>query len=227
MAGLSDAAARRLLAAALTGDAEPVAHGMTRIGSSHPPMLLIYLLLTIPAGRRVTVQGGGRLGIGIVDRGAGGLAVLSVRSPWASGGDRQRTRTRWRLDGYGSGERRRRARVAARRTGASCGGRGAIAAADRVRVRRAAAAAVHLERLSPSGRARRPRAADPRPADPGPAESDLHRVTNPTPDAEPRHVVQGMSCMAWRGSRSASDLSRHARRDRPARHVVIAPPGMS
>jgi len=103
VAGLSDVTARRLLAAVLTGEAEPVAHGMTRIGSSHAPMLLIYLLLTIPAGRRVAVQGGGRLGIGIVDRGAGGLAVLSVRSPWASGGDRHRTRTRWRLDGYGSG----------------------------------------------------------------------------------------------------------------------------
>lgn len=103
VAGLSDGAARRLLAAALTGDAEPVAHGMTRIGSSHPPMLLIYLLLTIPASRRVTVQGGGRLGIGIVDRGAGGLAVLSVRSPWGSGHDSHRTRTRWRLDGYGRG----------------------------------------------------------------------------------------------------------------------------
>ena len=103
VAGLSDRAARRLLAATLTGDAEPVAHGMTRIGSSHAPMLLIYLLLTIPARRRVTVQGGGRLGIGIVDRDGGGLAVLSVRSPWASGGDRRRSRTRWRLDGYGRG----------------------------------------------------------------------------------------------------------------------------
>jgi protein-L-isoaspartate(D-aspartate) O-methyltransferase len=103
VAGLSEGTARRLLAAALTGDAEPVAHGMTRIGSSHPPMLLIYLLLTIPAARRVTVHGGGRLGIGIVDRRAGGLAVLSVRSPWGSDGERRRTRTRWRLDGYGGG----------------------------------------------------------------------------------------------------------------------------
>jgi hypothetical protein len=51
----------------------------------------------------VTVQSGGRLGIGIVDRDAGGLAVLSVRSPWASGGDRRRSRTRWRLDNYGRG----------------------------------------------------------------------------------------------------------------------------
>ena len=103
VAGLSDRSARRLLAAVLAADGEPLAHGITRIGSSQPPMLLIYLLLTIPSARRVTVHGGGRLGIGIVDRRAGGLAVLSVRSPWVARGDRRRTRTRWRLDAYGRG----------------------------------------------------------------------------------------------------------------------------
>jgi methyltransferase of FxLD system len=103
VAGLSDRAARELLAAALTTPSAPRAHGMTRIGSSYPPMLLIYLLLTIPARRRVSVHGSGRLGIGIVDRNAGGLAVVSVPSPWVTGAERHRTRTRWRLDSYGRG----------------------------------------------------------------------------------------------------------------------------
>jgi protein-L-isoaspartate(D-aspartate) O-methyltransferase len=103
LARLSDGAARTVLASMLTTAAKPRAQGMTPIGSSHPPLLLIYLLLKIPASRRVSVHGGGRLGIGIVDRGAGGLAVLSVPTPWKPGKEKHEKRARWRLDTYGAG----------------------------------------------------------------------------------------------------------------------------
>jgi protein-L-isoaspartate(D-aspartate) O-methyltransferase len=104
VAGLSDRDARALLASALRAPVAPRAHGMTPIGPPHPPMLLIYLLLKIPSGRRVSIQGGGRLGVGIVDRHGDGLAVVSIRSPWATGAERRGTRARWRLDSYGDGE---------------------------------------------------------------------------------------------------------------------------
>jgi protein-L-isoaspartate(D-aspartate) O-methyltransferase len=103
LARLSGSAARTVLASMLTTAAEPRAQGTTPIGDSHPPLLLIYLLLRIPAGRRLSVHGGGRLGIGIVDRRAGGLAVLSVPTPWKSGNVKRERRARWRLDTYGTG----------------------------------------------------------------------------------------------------------------------------
>ncbi len=103
LARLSDGAARALLASMLTTPADPRARGMTRIGPSHPPLLLIYLLLEIPATRRVSVHGGGRLGVGIIDRGAGGIAVVSIGTPWKPGKAWREKRARWRLDAYGKG----------------------------------------------------------------------------------------------------------------------------
>jgi protein-L-isoaspartate(D-aspartate) O-methyltransferase len=103
LARLSDRAARALLAAMLTSDADPRARGTMQMGNSHPPVMLIYLLLRIPASRRVSVHGGGRVGVGIVDRRAGGLAIVSVPTPWRPGRVRRATRARWRLDSYGHG----------------------------------------------------------------------------------------------------------------------------
>jgi protein-L-isoaspartate(D-aspartate) O-methyltransferase len=103
VARLSDSAARALLASMLTATAEPRSQGTTGIGNSDPPLLLIYLLLEIPASRRVSVHGAGRLGIGLVDPSAGGLAVVSVPTPWKPGTVRREKRARWRLDAYGHG----------------------------------------------------------------------------------------------------------------------------
>ena len=99
---LTDSAARTLLACTLAGPGPPLAQGMTDLDSSQPPLLLIYLLLKIPPGRRLSLRNDGRLGIGIIDRRGRGLAVVSVPSPWMGGAYERGVRARWRLDAYGS-----------------------------------------------------------------------------------------------------------------------------
>jgi protein-L-isoaspartate(D-aspartate) O-methyltransferase len=100
---LSDSVARKLLAWALTNTGPPRRHGVTDFDSARPPLLLLYLLLSIPASRRVSLTLDGRLGIGVVDRRSQSLAVVSVRSPWTSDTKKREVRARWRLDVYGNG----------------------------------------------------------------------------------------------------------------------------
>jgi hypothetical protein len=98
---LSSAAARSLPAAVLTQSHSSVRQGITDLGSNRPPLLLLYLLLAIPASRRVSVVHDARLGVGIVHPRSGSLAVVSVRSPWRPGVGEGDRRARWRLDRYG------------------------------------------------------------------------------------------------------------------------------
>jgi protein-L-isoaspartate(D-aspartate) O-methyltransferase len=98
---LSDKAARNLLAATLANRRPALREGLTDLSRGRPPLLLIYLLLEIPARRRVSLHNDDRLGIGIIDRAGRGLAVVSVRSPWRTGSTSGGRRARWRLDAYG------------------------------------------------------------------------------------------------------------------------------
>jgi hypothetical protein len=75
--------------------------GLTDMSSARPPLLLIYLLLNIPAARRVSITEPGRLGVGLIDRRGRSLAIVSLRSPWGSDLDKPDARVRWRLDAYG------------------------------------------------------------------------------------------------------------------------------
>jgi hypothetical protein len=95
-------AARGLLASALGKRNRPRRQGVTDMSSTKPPLLLIYLLLTIPAAQRVSLMQDGRLGVGLIDRRSRSLAVVSLLSPWNSDADTRTTRPRWRLDAYGS-----------------------------------------------------------------------------------------------------------------------------
>jgi protein-L-isoaspartate(D-aspartate) O-methyltransferase len=102
LAHLSDSAARALLAATLASPGPPLAQGTIDMDSAQPPLLLIFLLLRIPAARRLSVRDEGRLGVGIIDRASRSIAVVSVRSPWTSGAYERGVRARWRLDAYGT-----------------------------------------------------------------------------------------------------------------------------
>jgi len=95
---LSGEGARRLLAAILTRAGTPRRSGMTDLSGSRPPLVLLYLMLNIPASRRVSVTQDGRLGIGVIHPRRQSLALVSLRTPWQSGAD---SRARWRLDAYG------------------------------------------------------------------------------------------------------------------------------
>jgi protein-L-isoaspartate(D-aspartate) O-methyltransferase len=97
---LSDAAAQRVLAAML---AAPSAsrQGWSPVSRGHTPLIVTYLLITIPFARRVWVRHGKWHGIGIVDLGGGGLAVVSIPSVWDTNPDPAATRARWRLESYG------------------------------------------------------------------------------------------------------------------------------
>lgn len=97
---LPDSAARRLLAELITARARPRAQGQLQMSSSHPPLLLLYLLSRIPDSRRVAVDENGRMGVGILHVRSGSIAVVSVPSPWRTQG-KWNARARWRLDAYG------------------------------------------------------------------------------------------------------------------------------
>ena len=101
---LSDAAAQRVLAAML---AAPTAsrQGWSAVSRGHTPLIVIYLLISIPFARRVWVRRGKWHGIGVVDSRGGGLAVVSVRSVWDTNPDRAATRTRWRFESYGESDK--------------------------------------------------------------------------------------------------------------------------
>jgi len=99
---LSRPAARRLLVSLLTESGDTRRRGLTDLASNRPPLLLLYLLLNIPTGRRLSFHQGGRWGIGLVDRRSQSAAIVSLRSPWETGdGAPKQRRARWRLDAYG------------------------------------------------------------------------------------------------------------------------------
>jgi methyltransferase of FxLD system len=99
---LSQAAARELLASLLRAPDEPRRRGITSLNTKRPPLLLLYLQLTIPANRRLFLHEPGRWGIGLVDRRSQSAAIVSLRSPWSTKGDTPQGRARWRLDAYGT-----------------------------------------------------------------------------------------------------------------------------
>jgi hypothetical protein len=98
---LSERASRELLAAMIAGGGTLCARGETPMGDGETPLLLVFLLLNIPARRRITLISDRRQGIGLVDRAGASAAVFSVRSPWSHGPTRSGRRARWRLDAYG------------------------------------------------------------------------------------------------------------------------------
>ena len=97
---LSAARGRALLTSVLKPSEQPHRQGLTDLTSRQPPMLLLYLLLTIPTSRRVSFNTTTRTGIGLVDGHRQSLAIVSLRSPWGAAGSAD-GRARWRLDAHG------------------------------------------------------------------------------------------------------------------------------
>jgi Protein-L-isoaspartate(D-aspartate) O-methyltransferase (PCMT) len=100
VAALPNPAAKKLLSAVLSRS-RPIATGSLSMSSAKPPLLLIYLLLAIPAGRRLWLQTSESIGVGLIHRRAASAAFVSVPTPWRDEPHRYRERVRWRLDGYG------------------------------------------------------------------------------------------------------------------------------
>ena len=103
VARLSDAAGRRLLAAVI-GPPSTRSQGRSAVARGHTPLILIYLLITIPHVRRVWVRRGRWHGIGIVGRDGRGLAVVSIPSVWDRNPDPNVARGRWRMQSYGESD---------------------------------------------------------------------------------------------------------------------------
>jgi protein-L-isoaspartate(D-aspartate) O-methyltransferase len=101
LSSLSEAAARELLASVLSDRQRPRATGFLHWSAADPPLLLIYLLLAIPANKRLAIHSDGTLGVGLIHRRSRSLAFVSVRTPWTEGPEWKNTRFRWRLDAYG------------------------------------------------------------------------------------------------------------------------------
>jgi methyltransferase of FxLD system len=101
IAQLSKPAARGLLVSLLSKPGPPRRRGVARLTGRQPPLLLLYLLLNIPANRRLSLHQPARWGLGLVHRASQSAAVVSLRSPWGDYGTQQPTRARWRLDAYG------------------------------------------------------------------------------------------------------------------------------
>jgi protein-L-isoaspartate(D-aspartate) O-methyltransferase len=109
LARVSDAGARTLLAEVLRGAGSPLVTGSTELGTGRPPLVIVYVLLRIPERRRVWVTTRERVGVGVLDGGGRGLALLSVPNPWLAARRREGVprvragrRVRWRLDAYGA-----------------------------------------------------------------------------------------------------------------------------
>ncbi len=100
---LSDAAGRRLLAAVL-GPPSTRSQSWSAVLRGHTPLIVIYLLITIPFMRRVWIRRGRWHGIGIVGRGGRGLAVVFTPSVWDRSPDAVATRARWRMESYGESD---------------------------------------------------------------------------------------------------------------------------
>jgi hypothetical protein len=101
LSSLSEAAARELPASVLGDRQRPRATGFLHWSAADPPLLLIYLLLAIPANKRLAIHSDGILGVGLIHRRSRSLAFVSVRTPWTEGPEWKNTRFRWRLDAYG------------------------------------------------------------------------------------------------------------------------------
>ena len=92
-----------MLAAVIARAGEQRAEGVTQMGNGATPLLLIYLLTRIPAGRRIAPVGECDHGVGLVDPASGSIALLTVPSPWGPGRSRRDDRVRWRLHAYSGG----------------------------------------------------------------------------------------------------------------------------
>jgi len=96
---LTEPAVRDLLIGLLDQPAKPRRSGTTSLTGRLPPSLLIYLMLKIPAERRVSLRHRGRWGIGLVNRQS--TAIVTLRSPWSENTNTP-SRARWRMDAYGT-----------------------------------------------------------------------------------------------------------------------------
>lgn len=102
IATLPHSTPKELLAAVLSRS-RPIATGSLSMSGAKPPLLLIYLLLSIPARRRLLLQTRDSLGVGLIHRPSRSAAFVSVPTPWRDQPERYTGRVRWRLDGYGRG----------------------------------------------------------------------------------------------------------------------------
>jgi hypothetical protein len=100
IARLPPSTAKELLAAVLSRSS-PIASGSLSMSSAKPPLLLIYLLLNIPARRRLLLQTRDSMGVGLIHRRSRSAAFVSVPSPWHDRSELRSERVRWRLNGYG------------------------------------------------------------------------------------------------------------------------------
>ena len=96
---LGEPAIRSLLIGVLGQPSKPRRRGTTSLTGHLPPALLIYLMLKIPADRRVSLRHRGRWGIGLVNRQS--TAIVTLRSAWGESVSTP-SRARWRMDSYGT-----------------------------------------------------------------------------------------------------------------------------
>ncbi|MDQ6816485.1 MAG: hypothetical protein M3018_03635 [Actinomycetota bacterium] len=99
---LSEAAARRLVVALLDGARPPKARSTTSLVSGHTPGVLIYLMVRIPAPRRIWIRHAGRCGVGMLDVRRAGVAAVTVPNVWELE-PAKASQARWRLEGWGDG----------------------------------------------------------------------------------------------------------------------------
>ncbi len=100
---LSEAAAKRLMAAVLDSAPQTGAEGTSSLVGGHTPAVFIYLMVRIRARRRIWIRHAGREGVGLIDRRGLGAAAVTTRSLWSLPGGARRAR--WRLEAWGEGAR--------------------------------------------------------------------------------------------------------------------------
>ena len=101
IARLSDPEARALLSAVIAEAGELRAEGITPMGTGATPLLLVYLLTRIPAGRRIAPVGEREHGVGLIAPASGSVALLTLPSPWGPEARRDEDRVRWQVHAYG------------------------------------------------------------------------------------------------------------------------------
>lgn len=96
---LSRSAAQHLLAALLGSPPRIGAQGATPLVPGITPAILIYLMVKIPAGRRVWIRHSGRHGVALIDPRGPGIAAVTVPNLWSLPSTAKLAR--WRLEGWG------------------------------------------------------------------------------------------------------------------------------
>jgi protein-L-isoaspartate(D-aspartate) O-methyltransferase len=97
---LSEAAARGLLAALMGRAGHSRVRGSTSLIGGHTPAVLIFLMVEIPAGRRIWIRAAGRHGVGMLGTAGRSVAAVTLRDVWELGSEKARS-TRWRLEAWG------------------------------------------------------------------------------------------------------------------------------